>query len=321
MNPLFDAHADTIFLCMQQNKRLRQNDLHTDLERGMAHSPYAQFFAIWGRPEDGHRELCEGDCPAAVLSGPYERLIGLLQGEFERNSDILLHCRCASDARRAAREGKAAAFISVEGAELLGCSEERLEQAYASGVRAVNLCWNYPNALCGTCMQEQNRGLSEAGRSFVRRAQALGVIVDLSHASEPAFWDTLELSSRPVMASHSNSKAVYGHPRNLTDEQFTALIQTGGVSGINLYSDFLSSSDADIDTVVAHIERFLSLGGEKAVAIGSDFDGIERPPQGISGIQDMHKLYEALLRQNYGEDLVRDIFYNNLMRVVEQAMN
>lgn len=321
MIPLFDAHADTIFLCMQQNKRLRRNDLHTDLERGRSYFPYAQFFAIWGRPEHGHREFSEGDYPAEVLSGLYERLIGFLLREFRENGGILSHCRCASDAREAARDGKVAAFISVEGAELLGCSEEKLAQAYASGVRAVNLCWNYPNILCGTCMWEQGRGLSAAGKSFVRRAQELGVMVDLSHASEPAFWDTLEISSRPVMASHSNSRAVYDHPRNLTDGQFTALIKNGGVSGINLYSNFLSPRKADMDTVAAHIERFLSLGGGKAVAIGSDFDGIEKTPRGINGIQDMHRLYEALLRRNYNEDLLRDIFYNNLMRVVGQSMD
>ena len=97
--------------------------------------------------------------------------------------------------------------------------------------------------------------------------------------------------------------------------------KNGGISGINLYSDFLSDSGADIEDVFAHIERFMSLGGEKATSIGSDFDGVERLPEGISGIEDIHKLYELLLARNYSEELVRDIFYNNLMNFIGRAMS
>lgn len=304
--PLFDAHADTLFLCDKRGGELRRNNLHIDLERGMKYRPYAQFFAIWGKPEQ----------PRGDLYSEYNRLMARMEAEIEKNADILVLCRSADDAEDAATSGKIAAFISVEGAELLDCSTEKLERAFDSGVRAVNLCWNYANDLCGSCAQESGRGLSGAGRAFVRRAQELGVIIDLSHASEQAFWDTAEIATKPLMASHSNSKAVHNHPRNLTDEQFAALVKNGGVSGINLYSEFLSSGRTDTGDVIAHIEHFLSLGGERSVVLGSDFDGMDAPPEGISGIEDMEKLYESLLMRNYSEDLVRDIFYNNLMRLL-----
>ena len=320
MIPFFDAHADTIFRCINDDENLRENKLHIDLMRSKQYAPYAQFFAIWTMAQvDSQKTSNSAILPEQLYLG-YINTLERMELEFEKNRDILQHCRNAEDAKTAAADGKIAAFISVEGAELLECSEDRLLEAYEAGVRAVNLCWNNANLLCGSCINEADRGLSGEGRSFVHRAQDIGIIIDLSHASEPAFWDTLEISSRPVMTSHSNSKVLCAHPRNLTDEQFKALIRNGGISGINLYSDFLSDSSADIENVFAHIERFMSLGGEKSVVIGSDFDGVERLPEGINGIEDIYKLYELLLVRNYSEDIVRDIFYNNLMYFIERAM-
>ena len=321
MIPFFDAHADTIFRCIYEDKNLRENDLHIDLIRSKQCAPYAQFFAIWTMTQvDSQKQSDHTFLPEQLYMG-YVNSLERMKLEFEKNRDILQHCKNAKDAKAAAAAGKISAFISVEGAELLECSEVRLIEAYKAGVRAVNLCWNNANLLCGSCIDEADRGLGAEGKSFVRCAQELGIIIDLSHASEPAFWDTIEVSLRPVMTSHSNSKVLCGHPRNLTDRQFKALIENGGISGINLYSDFLSDSGADIEDVFAHVEHFMSLGGEKSVAIGSDFDGVERLPEGINGIEDICKLYELLLTRNYSEDLVRDIFYNNLMNFIEKAMN
>jgi membrane dipeptidase len=142
------------------------------------------------------------------------------------------------------------------------------------------------------------------------------VIVDLSHISERAFWDTAEIAQKPVIAGHSNSASVFPHARNLTDDQFRFLVRCGGVAGINLYAGFLAH-DAGIDDVVRHIEHFMSLDGEKTVALGGDFDGCDTLPRGINGIQDIPRLYETLLRLGYPEQVVKDIFYNNMMRVVQ----
>jgi len=318
--PLFDAHADTLFRCVYENRNMRENDLHIDLMRAGAYTPYAQFFAIWTMLQADAEKNPSAAAPSDVLFEAYETSLKRMKEEFQKNSDILIHCLNAADAENAAKQGKTAAFISVEGAELLDCSIDRLNQAYDLGIRAVNLCWNNPNALCGSCAAETERGLSPAGRDFVRRAQELGIIIDLSHASEQTFWDTIEISKKPVMASHSNAKALCGHARNLTDNQFSALVKNGGVAGINLYSLFLSSGKADVVTAVSHIEHFLELSGSANVVIGADLDGMDSPPDGISGIEDMYKIYEALLSRNYSESLVRDIFYNNLMDFVRRAM-
>ena len=321
--PVFDAHCDTICEVVRQKERLRCNRLHADLERGRKFEPYAQIFAIFDRPWDSDQHPADyaRDWPEKVLTKLCDELLARLLDEFYVNRDILVHCRCAGDAKLAADGGKIAAFIAIEGAELLGCDLEALHRAYANGVRYVNLCWNYDNALCGAANGAGAYGLTEKGARFVAEMQDLGMAVDLSHASERAFWDVAEITKRPIMAGHSNSKAVCDNPRNLTDEQFLALIELGGVAGLNLCPDFLNESGgAGIEDIIRHAEHFLSLGGERSLCLGGDLDGIDTAPKGIKGIQDYDKIYEAMLRRNYPESLVRDIFYNNLMRFSEAAL-
>lgn len=303
--PLFDAHCDTIYEIMKKGGSLRENSLHTDLKRGMRYAPYAQVFAVW-MPHGDNMYL------------KYKKTIKRLLREFEQNSDILVLCRSAEDAKKAAKEGRTAAFIAVEGAEKLDCSIDKLREAYELGVRLVNITWNYVNRLSGAALDSNRSGLTNEGRAFIRAAQEMGVIVDMSHISESAFYDTMEISTKPVIAGHSNSKAVCDHPRNITDEQFKALMKTGGVAGINLCPAFLGMSPT-AETAVEHIWHFLALGGAKNVCLGADLDGVDALPERMSGIEDMEQIYEIMLRRNLTEDIARDVFYNNLMRVFETA--
>lgn len=320
--PVFDAHCDTISESARQGVSIRRNRLHTDLERGQNFVPYAQIFAIFTRPWDGRfPKNYTKDWPAEVLIRLCDDLLKRLLSEFYVNRDVLSCCSCADDAKNAANEGKIAAFIAIEGAELIGCDLDRLRYVYQNGVRYVNLCWNYDNDLCGAANGAESYGLTSKGKQFVTEMQRLGMAVDLSHASERAFWDVVEASGRPILAGHSNSKAECDNPRNLSDDQFLALVKMGGVAGLNLCPDFLNESgEACIDDVVRHAEHFLSLGGERALCLGGDLDGIDAPPKGIHGIQDYDKIYEAMLRKNYPESLVRDIFYNNLMKFTEAVL-
>ncbi len=296
--PYFDAHCDTLTAVLERGGKLRRNKFHVDLERLEKYAPAAQVFAVWG--------------------GRYGEKAALLR-ESARSGPRLALCSTAAGVRAANAAGKMAALLSVEGAEQLGCSPERLRKARREdGVVMVNLCWNADNELCGSAMDGQG-GLTDRGRAFVKAAQESGVAVDLSHASERAFWDVMEIAQKPVIASHSDSAALCGDsPRNLTDRQFEALAACGGGAGLNLCPDFLGLG-RNLDACCAHIEHFLSLGGEKAVFIGADFDGIDDMPDGISGVQDMGRLYEALLRRGHSEQLVRDIFYNNLLEILGRA--
>ena len=294
--PLFDSHSDTVHVARARCRKLRENDMQLDLVRSAAFAPRGQVFSIWGEPR---------------RDGPmFDAVIAYWEAEIAENADLVVHCRSAADIRAAHAAGKCAALLSIEGAEQLECSAAKLREAYDRGVRIIHLCWNYDNALTGSATEGQG-GLTEAGRAFAQTACGLGMVIDLSHISERAFWDVLELTDRPVLAGHSDAASVQPHARNLTDEQFTALTKRGGVAGLNLSPRFIGGS-RDIDAVVAHAEHFLSLGGEKAVCLGTDLDGVAELPAGLSGIQDFGKLYEAMLRKNWTEEQVRAIFFDNL---------
>lgn len=306
---LFDGHCDTILKCYLEGGGLRRQTGHLDLERRRGKGRWAQFFATFGSPED---------MPGRSLWEVFLEEYALFRSELDANADLAVFCRTGAEAEAAFAAGKTAAFLSAEGAELLDCDPEKLRLAHRMGVSIVNITWNHPNALSGTNAEEQDRGLSEQGRAFVKTMGELGMLVDVSHLSDPGFWDVMEITDRPVVATHSNSRAVFPHPRNLTDEQFTAIINTNGVAGLNMYAGFLGD-DPDFDTVVSHLEHFLALGGENNVSMGGDWDGITSMPRGMSGIQDVEKLYEHLLRRNYSEALLEKIFYSNLMRVVNEV--
>lgn len=323
--PVFDAHCDTIYRVAETGGSLRRNCYHTDLERGMAFSPYAQVFAVFTRPWGSEEEMkspdYSRDWPPEVLADQGKKLLARLLEELEDCGDIALLCRCADDARAAGEAGKAAAFIAIEGAELLGCSLAGLKVAYDRGVRLINLCWNYDNALCGAACGPTGNGLTELGARYVAGMQELGIVVDLSHVSERTFWDVAGISQKPIIAGHSNAKAICGSPRNLTDEQFRELARNKGGAGLNLCGEFLENHcRADVDSVIRHAEHFLGLGGEKALFLGGDLDGIEKPPGTMTGIESYNQIYEAMLRRNYTESLVRDIFYNNLLNILERAL-
>lgn len=298
----FDAHCDTI----TKYRSLRQSDKnHLDILRLSHYAPAAQVMAFWAPPGfDG--------------SVVFARQMQAFQRQLRQNEGIAMVCRSAEDLDTAASEGKVAILLGVEGGNLLGCSVAGLLDAYRQGVRMVTLCWNRDNRLCGSA-KDGGSGLTEDGRRFVNACWKRGVAVDLSHASEKTFWDVQRIAKRPVICSHSNAKSICDHPRNLTDAQISAIVHNDGCIGLNLCPDFLGRGK-DIDAILAHVDHFLCMDARDNLCLGTDFDGIEDTPAGIDGVQDMEKLYEEMLRHRLSESLVKDIFYGNLRRFMEQAL-
>ena len=303
--PYFDAHCDTILPVHYGGRALRSNGCHLDLERLSAYAPCGQVFAV-----------CAVHGPGMVSET--EKLIATFRSELEANRDLVRLCLSADDITAAQQEGKIAALLSVEGADRIGDSLPELERFYAMGLRIVHITWNDDTTLSGTAMGSK-AGLTDKGREYVLGAQRMGVVLDMSHLSERGFWDTLEIAEKPVLAGHSNALALCPVPRNLSDDQFKALVKTGGVAGLNFYPEFLGLT-RDLDAIVAHAEHWLSLGGEKAVCLGTDFDGIEMLPGGVQGVQSMGELYNAMLHRNWSEALVQDIFFHNLIDYFGRAL-
>lgn len=301
---VFDAHCDTVSRAKWKKENLFRNSGMVELEKTSEYfDRYCQLFALFTDVNwPGH--------------STYAQLLSFFHSQMDACRDYVSHCRTAQEAEEANLRGKAAAFLSVEGAELLDCDLSMLEQAAADGVIAINLTWNHANAISGSCKEETERGLSEQGRQFVKKMQELGVLVDVSHLSDPGFWDVVEMATKPIIASHSNARGIWNHARNLTDEQITAIIRNQGIIGLNFYRDFIGL-DADFDGIRAHLDRILGMGGAACVALGGDWDGCETIEK-LPTILQLSDLYEYLIAHGYKESLLNDMYFNNLMRVVRE---
>lgn len=174
-------------------------------------------------------------------------------------------------------------------------------------------------------------GLTPFGIEVVRRMDELGMIVDVSHASDGTFWDILKYSGKPVVASHSNCRVLCNHPRNLTDEMMKSLAETGGVAGVNFYGAFLGTgrakdagtaqADSRVDAMAAHLLHMIRVGGSEFPAIGTDFDGFGG--DGILEIPDvsrMERLWEALRRAKVPEGQLEKIWGGNAERMMREVL-
>ncbi len=316
---LFDLHCDTIYECCETGKGLRGNGLHVNMDAAKKYEHYAQFFALFcgeRPPEELKSERYSLlDTPSGMR---LQRLLNTAEKEFEKNKDWLSICKGYEDLEAARRERKAAAFLSIEGAELIPTGEH-LDIAYKAGVRMVALSWNYRNKYACGAATDNDEGLSEEGRALVKKLAETGIIIDVSHLSERGFWDVCEITDAPFVASHSNSKAVCRHLRNLSDEQFSEIVRRGGLVGINLYAPFLTNEkDAEPQDVKRHILHFLELGGENVLALGCDFDGCDRLTHGIEGLRDVYRLEEKL--NGIDEDIINSIFYDNAINFIKKLL-
>ena len=326
MIPYFDAHCDTVYRCLETGEtsaldygdsreeqcryyaasaHLRKNGGHIDLERSRQFSRCAQFFALF---HDA------AEAPADGLWAQCRRMHDFFLREMDDNADIARHCRTGREVDETVAEGKTAALLSIEGADLIECDVRKVETVAQWGVRFLNPVWNRANVLSGTNAEEPERGLSAAGRDFIHVLEEHAIYPDVSHLSDAGFWDLVHIARRPIVASHSNARAVCPHRRNLTDDQFRAIRDSGGVAGLNLYLDFVGQPT--MDALVAHVEHFLALDGEKTLCLGGDLDGCEALAAGMTGMQDVPKLYEALKARGYSDALLEDIFWNNLRRLI-----
>ena len=304
-----DGHCDTPMELWLKQERLLDNSCQVSLRRAEALSGYVQFYAfctVWLQKEGG-------------FEAHYQSALTNFNRELEENKDRIVRCKTEADARETIRAGKCGAFLSIEGAEAIGCDPGKLDLAYEQGVRMIAPCWNAENALTGSIVT--GGGLTAQGREFVRRAQKLGMILDVSHISEKAFWDLCDITEKPFVASHSNSRAVCRHVRNLTDEQFKALCAVGGTAGLNLYGAFLKDEGRPtLEDVWRHIEHFLELGGDGHIALGGDLDGCSVLPEGFAGVDGYEGFAQWLEDKHLSGQTIEHIFSESLLKVVKQCI-
>lgn len=280
---VFDAHCDTLCYILDLKKNIIKNNCHIDTERMEKYKSYTQVFACFIDP--------------LYKSCALERCLNLID-TFHQNTPKN-------------------SVLSIEGGEPI-TDLRILRNLYRLGVRIIALTWNNSNHIAsGADEKNELRGLTSFGRQVIDEMNRLGILIDVSHLNDKSFYDIAGRTTKPIIATHSNSRRVCAHRRNLTDNQFRIICASDGCVGINFYPKFLNdSNNAGIDDIIKHIEHFMSLGGENHIGIGADFDGVDYLPEGINGCEDTYKVFDRLLQLNYTEEQVEKISHRNFERVV-----
>lgn len=311
---MVDAHCDTVLSLEDTGRTLgpRSDQGQVDLDRLAEGGVDVQFFAVFPRPEAGP----EGNLRRAV------RLLERLLAEIDAHADRVGVVRTAGDLDALLAGRRLAAVLSLEGGECLQGELAALGIFYRLGVRCLTLTHNLRNELADGVMEQSGSGLTRFGVEVVEAMRRLGMLVDVSHLCERAFWEVLELGP-PVIASHSCAAALCPHPRNLSDRQLQALAAAGGVAGVTFLPAFLAGDPdrADLDRVVDHIVHMLSAAGPEHVGLGSDFDGMgSRHTRGLEDVTKLPALTVRMLERGLGPDVVEAVLGGNFLRVLRRAL-
>jgi membrane dipeptidase len=244
--------------------------------------------------------------------------LGYFEEEVERLAGEALIARSAADISKAKGEGKLAAILVVENSDGLEGSLNVLRMLHRVGVRSIGLTHNPRSwAADGNAEDRNGSGLTAFGVRLVEEMNRLGMLVDVSHINERGFWDVMEVTRRPVIASHSDCKAVCDHPRNLDDKQIVALANNGGVMGVTFVPGFIDAKAPTLERLLDHIDYAVQVAGADHVGIGSDFDG------GGTALKDataFPRITEGLLKRGYSEGDVKKILGENHLRVLKAAI-
>lgn len=199
---------------------------------------------------------------------------------------------------------------------------ENVKRFAELGVRIMTLTWNEMNEIGSGVLSEDKCGLTDFGKLAVAEMEKYGIVIDISHASDELFYDVVNQTNKPFIATHSDSRTITQNLRNLTDEQIKIIIQRGGLIGLNLHNAFLNNNPdkACMNDVLKHCEYMLSLGCENSLCFGTDFDGCDLP-RDIVGSDSIGEIYELFLRNNYNESVLKKIFYENAYNFFENFDN
>lgn len=276
---LFDLHCDTPYELFKRQAKLYDNSLHISLKKAKCFDKYVQCAAVWSDNTKSDKE-CRAD---------FFKIVEYFENELSRNSISLI--KSNDDIEKSER----GFILTVEDARIVENNTEFVYTLFNKGVRIMTLVWKDVSQIGGA--YNTDKGLSDFGKEVLKNCFNSGIIPDISHASDRLAFDVIDIAeklSKPVALTHSDSRSVYNHPRNASDEIARRVSDLGGLVGINLCPNHLTKENASINDILSHIEHYVSVIGEKHIALGCDFDGIETTPDGVNDISDVQKLYPLL---------------------------
>ena len=303
---LIDLHCDTLTDCKYSSGL--GTDTLDDPQRVLSLSSipegvhWAQFYAIFIPAE------CRGEDAIRYYEANRDNFIR----QMDKFSDRVKRCRTCADMEEAFQSNRTAAFLSVENGSALAGDLDRVRLLAEDGVKAITLTWNGENEIGSGHVSEH--GLSDFGKKLIPELEKYHILADVSHLNDAGFADLLEVAQKPFTATHSNARAVAPHKRNLTDNMIREMVRRECLIGLNYFVAFLREDRnvESLDDLYRHVDHFLSLGAEKCLALGSDFDGAQLPecldsPAKAAGI------YEYLLSRNIPEPVASGILYQNAL--------
>lgn len=321
-----DMHCDTLMEAYFAGRKslLSVPEAMTDIGRLCQGECMMQFFAIflpcadiwewYGRTPVPDEEYLEG-CRQIYVN------------TLSENGDLTTGAGTYEDIRCNEKEGRMTAVLTLEDGRCVQGSMERLEHLYRDGVRMIGLTWNAHNCFGAPNSRDvktMSEGLTHFGREAVRYMNCLGMAVDVSHLSDGGFYDVASISEKPFVASHSNCRALCGHPRNLSDDMLRVLGEKGGVTGLNFGPEFLNDTPGNehssLEAMSVHVRHVIQVGGLECAAIGTDFDGIAGELD-IGSADQMQSLFWQLHKDGLTEGQIEKIAYKNVLRVFGDIWN
>ena len=279
---LFDLHCDTLYKSVIEDSDFYDDSHMVSLSKSAHLDKYIQFTAVW--------------IPDCVKD--YDRLT-----LFEKSSEHFKKKRITGE--------RVSMYLSAESASFLLGDISNYHLIPDNDIKCISLTWNEENELGTGVLSSSSHGLTDFGRKIVKKLTDDGIIIDVSHASDKLFFDILNNTDSPVIATHSNSRAVTNNKRNLTDEMFKNIRDRGGITGLNFHNAFLNDDQkkASLDDLIRHAEHFLELNGEKTLALGADFDG-GNMPEDLKDLSVTRKIYSRFMKE-FGKELTDRIFFEN----------
>ncbi len=288
---LFDLHCDTITKLFSLKQGLFDGEAQVNIKKSKVLEDWRQIFAIFIPDTVRSTDALEY---FLAVSNYYKQQIFANYDKMDVKSKHLL---------------------SVEGGAVLAGNLENIEILRENNVKLLTLTWNGENELGFGA--DCNKRLKQLGLECVKKLEDSNIVVDVSHLSDAGFYDVASIANRPFVATHSNSRKVRDHRRNLTDEQFKHICSIGGIVGINFHKPFVTKDGEYMTQLLNHIEHFLSLGGEDVVCIGSDFDGADMH-ESLDSIEKISTLVDALVSVKYSEELINKIMFKNAFDFFER---
>ena len=309
---IFDAHSDLPTYVYDMRKEGKSRVLDNEFEKFFGEYIKARVMAVWTRPDKRHQALRYG---LEVINQLYKDVL-----ESEKFAVVTT----VEEMRNAIKNGRVALWLGLEGGEPIEDSLDLLEVFYELGLRVLTLTWSLRNAIGDGVFERTNGGLTNFGVEVFGKAEELGILVDLSHINEKGFWDALETTAFPVMASHSNAKALCDNKRNLTDEQIRAIAERDGVIGAVAIPSFVDKEKPTLDKYLEHIAYMADLAGYRHVGLGFDFVYYLKGWKGesVEGFENESKIPALLekLNERFSKKEVEAIAFKNLERVFERVV-